>query len=115
MHELAVCHGILEVALEALKGLGDPPPDVTTIQIEIGRLTGIVPESLRFHFALLAAGTPLDRAWLDIETIPIRARCADCQARFEIEVPAFSCPECGSGFLELTSGRQLRVVSLDTA
>jgi hydrogenase nickel incorporation protein HypA/HybF len=115
VHELAVCQGIIEVALEALSRLGPPLPRVTEIHVEIGRLTGVVPDSLRFHFEVLAPRTPLARAWLDIETVPVRARCAECEARFEIDIPTFICPDCGSGLLELTSGRELRVVSLDTA
>jgi Zn finger protein HypA/HybF involved in hydrogenase expression len=32
-----------------------------------------------------------------------------------MEVLSFLCPECGSGLVELTSGRELSVVSLETA
>lgn len=114
MHELAVCQGIIEVAVEALTRRG-ALPRVTEIHVEIGRLTGIVPDSLRFHFEVLAPRTPLAGSRLEIETVPIRARCAECEARFEIDVLAFSCPACGSGLVELTSGRELRVLSLDIA
>jgi hydrogenase nickel incorporation protein HypA/HybF len=113
MHELSICHGILD---EAVKALGRFPriPKVSQVTVQIGRLTGIVPESLHQHFELLIPGTPLDGATLNIEEIPIRGRCVDCAASFEIEVLSLVCPVCGSGFVELTSGRELSVVSLDT-
>lgn len=114
MHELAICRGIIDVALEALGALGRPLPRVTDVHVEIGRLTGVVPDSLRFHFEVLTPRTPLGGAALEITTVPIRARCAECKARFEIDVLAFTCPACGSGLVELTSGRELRVVSVDT-
>ncbi len=115
MHELSICEGIIAVATDALRGLPAPPPSVTRITVQIGRLTGIVADSLRYHFELLSAGTALDGARLVVEEVPIRGRCADCAAEFEIPTLFFSCPLCGSGFVDLRSGHELRVVSLDTA
>lgn len=114
MHELSICHGILEQAVKAL-GRFQRIPKVSQVTVQIGRLTGIVPESLRQHFELLIPGTPLDGATLNIEEIPTRGRCVDCAASFEIEDLTLVCPECGSGLVEFTSGRELSVVSLDTA
>lgn len=115
MHELSICQGIVEVATAALAGLPRPRPRVTTVSVRIGRLTGVVPDSLRYYFDLLVAGTPLAGAALGIEEVPIRGRCADCDARFTIDQLCFTCPACGSGFVELLSGRELQVVALDTA
>lgn len=112
---MAVCQGIIEVAVGALGGLGEPPPRVDRVTVEVGRLTGIVPASLAWYFDLLTPGTALQGAALVVDEIPIRGRCTDCGARFEIETLAFTCPGCGSGFVELLSGRELRVVSLETA
>jgi len=115
MHELAICHGIMEVAVAALEGLVAPIPRVDRITVRIGRLTAVVPDSLLYHFDLLTPGTRLEGAELVIEEVPIRGRCADCAARFEIDTLSFTCPLCGSGLVELLSGRELEVVSLDTA
>lgn len=114
MHELSICQGIVEVAAAALRGVPPPPPPVARVTVRIGRLTTVVPDSLRYHFDLLTPGTLLDGATLIIEEIPIRGRCADCAARFEIDSLSFTCPRCGSGLVELTSGRELQVVSLET-
>lgn len=115
MHELSICEGIIEVATDALEHLARPLPSIARVTVRIGRLTAVVPDSLRHYFDLLTPGTVLEGAALVIEDIAIRARCADCGGRFEIEVLSFSCPGCGSGFVELLSGREMEVVSLDTS
>ncbi len=115
MHELSVCQGIIEIATTALSALPEPRPRVSAIALRIGRLTGVVPDALRFHFALLSAGTALDGARLDIEEIPLGGRCAACGDAFQNEALTFLCPGCGSGFVGLVTGRELEVVSLDTA
>ena len=115
MHELSLCEGIIEVATNALARVASPLPPVSCVTVRIGRLTSVVSDCLRHYFDLLTPGTALEGAVLVIEDIPIRARCADCAAGFEIEVLSFSCPRCGSGLVELISGRELEVVSLETS
>ena len=115
MHELSICQGMMEVATAALENLSSPLPRVGAVTVRVGRLTAVVPDSLRYYFDLLTPGTVLEGAALVIEEVPIRARCADCGARFEIETLSFTCPRCASGLVELLSGRELAVVCLDTA
>lgn len=115
MHELSICENIIAIATEALHRLPPPRPRVEGVTIEVGRLANAVPAILRQYFDLLTPGTALDGARLDVDEVPIRARCGDCGAAFEIAVLSFTCPSCGSGLVELLSGRELRVVSLDTA
>jgi hydrogenase nickel incorporation protein HypA/HybF len=115
VHELSICYGILEVAAGALEALPRPLPRVERVSVRIGRLTAVVPDTLRHYFGLLTPGTALEGAALVIDEVPIRGRCGDCAGRFEIDTLSFTCPRCGSGLVELLSGRELEVVSLDTA
>ena len=115
MHELSICYGILEVARAALEPLPRPLPRVERVTMRIGRLTAVVPDTLSHYFDLLTPGTELEGAALTIEEVPIRGRCGECAASFEIETLSFTCPRCGSGLVELLCGRELEVVSLDTA
>jgi hydrogenase nickel incorporation protein HypA/HybF len=115
VHELSICQGIIEVSVAALTEQAPSMPRVSTVTVRIGRLTGVVSDSLRQHFDLLTPGTPLAGAALVIEDVSIRGRCADCLAEFVIDVLSFTCPRCGSGLVELLTGRELQVVSLDTA
>ncbi len=115
VHELSICQGIIDVAVAALTNGGASVPRVSTVTVRVGRLTGVVPDFLRQYFDLLIPGTPLAGADLLIEEVPIRGRCADCLAEFTIDTLSFTCPCCGSGLVELLTGRELQVVSLDTA
>ena len=115
MHELSLCQGIIDVAVTALTDRVSSVPRVSTVTVRIGRLTGVVADSLRQYFDLLTPETPLAGADLVIEEVPIRGRCADCLAEFTIATLSFTCPRCESGAVELLSGRELQVVSLDTA
>jgi hydrogenase nickel incorporation protein HypA/HybF len=115
VHELSICLGIMEVATTALEKLPRPVPRVLRVTVRVGRLTAVVSDTLRHYFDLLTPGTALDGTELVIDEVPIRGRCADCAGRFEIETLSFTCPLCRSGFVELSSGRELEVVSLDTA
>lgn len=85
------------------------------MDVRIGRLTGIVPDILRHYYALLTVGTELEGSVLAVEVVPVRGRCSDCSAAFEIDDLSFGCPFCGSGFSEIFSGKELEVVSLETA
>ncbi len=52
---------------------------------------------------------------LAIEETPVVARCKDCDARWTIAEAVFTCQACGSGALEILSGRELDIVSIEIA
>jgi hydrogenase nickel incorporation protein HypA/HybF len=107
MHELAITDAIVAGVCERI---GDVR--VRRVTVEIGRLTAVVPDSVRFCFDVCARGTVLEGADLDIIVIPGRARCRRCLA--EVEVQALS-PLCGCGAseLEVVSGLELLVRSVE--
>jgi hydrogenase nickel incorporation protein HypA/HybF len=115
MHELSICQGIAEVATAAVEALPRPLPRVSSVTVRVGRLTALVSDTLRHYFPIITLGTVLEGAVLIVDEVPIRARCSDCMARFEIDTLCFTCPLCHSGVVELLTGRELEVVSLDTA
>lgn len=61
MHELAITEGIVATVTEKL-----PDKKITLVRLEIGALSGIVADSVRFCFDLVAEGTPLEGAELEI-------------------------------------------------
>jgi hydrogenase nickel incorporation protein HypA/HybF len=115
VHELSISRGIIEVARRAVASQPISALRVLRVDVRVGRLTGIVPDTLRQYYGLLALGTELDGSTLAVEVVPVRGRCADCAAAFEVDDLCFTCPVCGSGLLEISSGKELEVVSLETA
>ncbi len=86
---------------------------VETIHLKIGKLTAIVPDSLRFCFEIVAKDTPLAGATLTIEEVPIVARCLSCDYQWTIHEPVFVCGKCQSGTIDVVSGRELDIVSIE--
>jgi hypothetical protein len=60
VHELSICYGILEAAIGALEPLPRPLPRVERGTMRIGRLTAVVPDTLKHYFDLLAPGPDLE-------------------------------------------------------
>lgn len=112
MHEMGIAMQIIEIAEEAIpenmKGV-----QIARLNLKIGKLSAVVPQSLRFCFEVAAKETALDGAELHIEEIPVRAVCKDCGHQWTIEGPAFSCPKCETGNIDIVSGRELDIVSLE--
>ena len=58
-------------------------------------------------------GTAAEGAKLELQMVPVAARCLDCDKEFPVEDYKFKCPHCGSTAVVMTTGRELRVVSID--
>ncbi|MBU0741336.1 hydrogenase maturation nickel metallochaperone HypA [bacterium] len=113
MHEMSLAMNIVAIAGEqaAAHGAGA----VRAIHADVGVLAGVEARSLAFCFEAARAGTPMADAELVIHEIPGRGRCRDCGAEVPVAFFVAVCPECGAGGVEITSGRELRVRSLDIA
>ncbi|MCP4367751.1 MAG: hydrogenase maturation nickel metallochaperone HypA [Deltaproteobacteria bacterium] len=114
MHEMGVAIQIVEIATDSI------PKDMENARVErvnlkVGKLAAIVPDSLRFCFDIVVKDTPLKGAKLVIEEIDVLARCNDCQTRWTITGPVFSCNKCKSSSIEILSGRELDIDSIEIA
>ncbi|MBI9084760.1 MAG: hydrogenase maturation nickel metallochaperone HypA [Desulfobacterales bacterium] len=114
MHEMGIVLEIIDIVVASIPAhLKDVR--VERVNLEVGKLSAIVPESLRFCFEIATKDTRVEGATLVIEEIPVQARCNDCQTEWTIEGPVFSCKACGSGKVELLSGRELDIKSIEIA
>jgi len=86
---------------------------VKAIRIQVGVLAAVVPEALHFCFDFASRETEAAGARLEIETVAAVARCPDCDLMFEVEDLIFLCPRCQAPTMELVSGRELVLVSLE--
>ena len=112
MHEMGIALQIVEIATASLPAdLGQAR--VTRVNLKIGKLAAVVPDSLRFCFDVAVKETPLAGADLTIEEIPVVAKCKDCHAQWVIDEPVFICKTCQSGSLEILSGRELDIESIE--
>jgi hydrogenase nickel incorporation protein HypA/HybF len=112
MHEMGIALQIIEIATASLPAdLGEAR--VAKVNLKIGKLAAVVPDSLRFCFDVAVKDTPLAGAELTIEEIPVVASCKDCDAQWTIDEPVFICKTCESGSLEILSGRELDIESIE--
>lgn len=111
MHELSIAQSILDIVLEEMRKHG--VTGVRVVRLKIGDLTAVVPESLTFCWSIATEGTPAEGSVLDIQSVPIRARCGKCGHEFEIEDHQYLCPQCESGQIQLLSGRELYIQEIE--
>ena len=111
MHELSIAQGILEIVQQHVPD--SQAGDVRSVEVQVGRMSGVVPESLEFCFEALVRDSPFSQARLAIEPVPVRCTCRRCAAAFEIDDPIFLCPKCGSGEVQVSSGTELQVVQIE--
>ena len=91
-----------------------PDTKITRVHLEIGALSGVVADSIRFCFDLATEGTGLAGAQLDITEPPARCRCRSCGSEFGPDGPIVLCP-CGSPDVAVLSGEQLKILSVSVA
>jgi hydrogenase nickel incorporation protein HypA/HybF len=108
MHELSISSAIVDTAIRHAAGR-----TITRVDVRIGKLRQVVPESLTFCFALVSKGTACDGAELACEIVPARLACRGCGHAWEIDVPAFRCPACAGADVEVRSGEELEVESIE--
>ena len=107
MHEMSITRNIVAIVGEKA-GLRR----VKRVRLEIGKLSAVIPGAIRFCFDVVARGTVLEGAELEIiETVP-QARCRDCASEFEMARLGVACA-CGSRNLELLSGEELNIKEME--
>ncbi len=108
MHELSIAQAIVDVATRHAEGRR-----VLRVEVQVGHLRQVVPDSLQFAFALVVQGTALDGAELAITHVPAAGRCRECGAESMMESFPLSCGACGSFDVEVLAGEELLVEGLE--
>jgi hydrogenase nickel incorporation protein HypA/HybF len=109
VHELAIVESVVCAVCERLPGAR-----VTCVRLEIGALSGVVADSVRFCFGLATEGTNLEGASLEIIEPAAWCRCRTCGSDFEPDWPIVLCP-CGSADAQVVSGEELKIISVQVA
>lgn len=107
MHELSLSSAILDAALRHADGR-----PVSSVQLRVGAMRQVVPESLEFYFGIVARGTLCEGAALEQEYVPARLRCGSCATEWEPELPLFRCPACGGAEVVPLGGTELEIESI---
>jgi hydrogenase nickel incorporation protein HypA/HybF len=110
MHEFSIASAVVDTAVRHAAGRR-----VTVVTVRCGRLRQVVADSLEFAFGILARETLCEGARLEQQVVPARLRCGACGHEFEIDLPVFRCTACASTDVEVLTGEELEVESIEVS
>jgi hydrogenase nickel incorporation protein HypA/HybF len=109
VHELSLSSAIVNTVVKHAAGRS-----VSVVNMRIGRLRQVVPDTLEFYFEFVARDTVCEGARLELEILPALLRCDACVREWEIDFPAFRCPTCeGADDVDVVSGNEFEVESIE--
>jgi hydrogenase nickel incorporation protein HypA/HybF len=107
MHEAGIAASVLQIAEDEARKRG--ARSIRVVKVRVGEFSGIVADSLEFAFDALKIETLAADARLEMERIPLIARCPKCQESRRPESNlVLWCPQCSSP-LEVIAGQELDV------
>jgi len=111
MHEMSLAENVREIIEDAGREQGFTR--VTSVRLEIGRLSSVEPEAMRFCFDAAMAGSLAEGARLEIVETPGQGRCGACGRDMPIESLYEACPHCGGYRISVTGGDAMRIMDLE--
>ena len=111
MHEMGIANSILEGVARELERR--PGSRATKVTVRVGELAGVDPDALSFAFEALTLDTDLAALKLEVEYVPPRSRCRDCNNEYDVRHYELLCPDCGSLNNERISGDELEFKYLE--
>ena len=109
MHELSIAQNIIEIVKENAGRL--KAARVTEVAVDIGAVSGVVPEALLFAWEMTVKDTLAEASLLKINIIEPKAVCRKCGKEFEMNAN-FLCTYCNSSEYKVILGRELKVRSI---
>lgn len=110
MHEMSLAEGVLQIIEDYRER--EPFSAVRSVVLEIGELSTVEVESLRFCFDAVVRDSVAQGAVLEIQRVPGTAFCMPCGKSITIQTLYDPCPECGSYQVQPTGGTEMRVKEL---
>jgi hydrogenase nickel incorporation protein HypA/HybF len=110
VHELSICQSISSIVGKHAAGR-----EVRIVRLRVGKLRQIVPDTLVYCWSLVNEQTPLAGSQLEIESIPATIRCLRCARSWELTEVLFTCDSCGAADVEIATGEEFLITSLELA
>ncbi|ARV59544.1 hydrogenase maturation nickel metallochaperone HypA [Nostocales cyanobacterium HT-58-2] len=114
MHEVRMMQSLLESAVKRAQKEG--VQHIGLIQMRVGEASGVVPDSLEFAFDIAQRGTIIaEDAKLQVEYLPVRCYCANCNIEFHPINQIYECPECRQPHCEVHQGKEFELAFLEVS
>lgn len=111
MHEMALAESVREIVEHTARAHG--AWRVAAVRLEIGKLSQVEVEAMRFAFDVVMRGTLAATARLDITETDGSAWCMRCSQPVAIAQRGDGCPRCGGHPLQVTGGERMRVMDIE--
>jgi hydrogenase nickel incorporation protein HypA/HybF len=111
MHEMALAESVIQIVEETARS--NSAAGVRAVWLEIGRLSHVEPEALRFAFDVVKRNGLAHAARLEIVATDGIAWCMQCSHTVALARLGDACPRCGSYQLQVTAGDEMRVKEIE--
>lgn len=111
MHELSVTEALLSTACDYASR--NDSKIVTVLNIRIGKLSGIVGDSVQFYWDIVSEDTICAGSKLNFTHIPAKFKCQSCGNSYEIAEELIPCPVCSSMDLKTIQGDEFLLESIE--
>ena len=111
MHELSIVANLFEILEE--KAEEKKAKKITWVKLQIGALSGVVPEFLETAFDIYKKDTIASEAKLEIKEIPLKIQCQKCRQEATKDDFVFICDKCGSRELKTLAGTELLLEKIE--
>jgi hydrogenase nickel incorporation protein HypA/HybF len=111
MHEMSIALNILNIAVES--AAKEKATQINQIEIAVGRLSGVLVDSLEFCFDVAKRDTIAHQAELKIIDIAGKGECLSCETEINIESLFAPCPSCAGINIDIMQGKELSIKSIN--
>lgn len=111
MHEMSLAESVREIVEETARA--HHARRVTLVRLEIGVLSQVEVQAMRFAFDVVMRGSLAQEARLEVVETPGTAWCMRCSDTVTIERRGDACPRCASHQLQVSGGDRMRVIDIE--
>jgi len=117
LHELSMADAIIKTVIDAAEK--NDAIKVLEVTIEIGELTLLNPEQIKFILGVLSEDTILEGAKFNIELVPAKIECScgyngsiTADDKLDHYNPLILCPSCSKGDFKIIDGRECNIKNI---
>ncbi|HOG03851.1 MAG TPA: hydrogenase maturation nickel metallochaperone HypA [Accumulibacter sp.] len=111
MHEMSLAMGVLQIVEDAARA--QRFRRVRSVLLEIGELSMVEAEAMRFCFDAVSRGTLAEGAALNVVEVAGQGLCFNCNMTVPLAALYDPCPACGGHPVQATGGTEMRVKELE--
>lgn len=110
MHELSLLENVREILED--HAVSQNFSKVTKVTLEIGKLSCVEPDALHFGFDVVMKDSLAENAELIISELNGLGLCQQCGQQIEMETLYDPCVYCGSLFVKVIQGAEMKIKDL---